>query len=145
MTEVREYLEASRRFRQMTRAYGPVLIVEDDRCIARLLKHLVMMQGLKAKTVATAEDAITYIEENHGEIRCVILDLHLKDGEGETVVNFIETQHSMVPYVIHTCDWEATKSITKKYPRAAIYKKGESMMLLMEALGFDGSKYCNAG
>jgi len=144
MSEVKAFLDASRLFRQQTNCYGPVLIVEDDYCIARMLSHMVKLQGLESKIVATVDDAITFIQENCDDIRCVILDLHLQGSDGEEVIHFIETQQSRVPYVVHTCDWDAAKEITKKYPRAAVYRKGDSITKLVEALGFNDSADCHA-
>ena len=135
---VKDYLEAGRKLRQMTRAFGPILIVEDDAHIADLLKRIVEFHGLKAKVTNHVDDAMTYIHENHDKIRCVVLDLHLRGEEGEQVLQFIETKHSRVPYLVYTCDMKAGHAIEEKFPRATVLKKGDSIQKLVEALGFNG-------
>ena len=142
--EVKDYLEASRRLRQATRAFGPILIVEDEPSIATFLAHLIEGHGLKAKVVNNIDDAMTYIEEHHEDIRCAIIDLHLRGKEGEEVVNFIETKHSRVPYLVYTGDIQAARDIEDKYPRATVLRKGDSISLMVEALGFNDRTHSRA-
>jgi len=137
MTEaVTKFLETSRRFRQMTRAFGIILIAEDDFCISMFLKKVAEAHGLRAEIVSTSEDAMTLIQENSEEIRCVIIDLHLRDSEGAEVIHFIETRHTRVPYLVYTGDLIAAREVTERFPRATVLRKGESIERMIDALGF---------
>lgn len=79
-----------------------ILIVEDNEDIALLYKR---MFGLhKADTVASAPDAIAYLQSNKPDL--VILDLHLSGSMGMSVLDDIRARAELVslPVVVISAD-----------------------------------------
>jgi CheY-like chemotaxis protein len=140
--EETSYLAFCRNLRQQLRSGGSVLVVEDDLDTARLIMNIVKYQGLPTEAVTNVEDAMTYIQEHSEEIQCVVIDLHLGSSDGEEIIQFIETQHSRVPYLVYTSDYAACAVIEKKYPRATIVRKGDSINGLIKGIGVDDGSYC---
>ncbi|WP_244065687.1 response regulator transcription factor [Bradyrhizobium sp. Ce-3] len=55
----------------------PVLVVEDDYLVKELVEEALSEGGFEAQTVASAEEAIVLLQENHRRYRALITDVHL--------------------------------------------------------------------
>src|SRR5689334_10148365 len=63
----------------------PILLIEDERDLARILEHVLIDEGHKVEVVGTAEAAYQCIRR--GSYSLVIADLRLPDGNGAEVAN----------------------------------------------------------
>ena len=63
----------------------PILLIEDDRDLARILEHVLIDDGFRVEVVATAAEAYQCI--NRGSYSLVIADLRLPDGNGAEVAD----------------------------------------------------------
>ena len=63
----------------------PILLVEDDRDLARILEHVLIDADYKVEVVGTAAAAYQCI--NRGSYSLVIADLRLPDGNGAEVAD----------------------------------------------------------
>lgn len=68
----------------------PLLIVEDDQSIARLVARVAARQGWVVDTVCNASDALDRISEN--DYSAVILDLMLQSGSGGDVIETLRRE-----------------------------------------------------
>jgi len=135
--EVKAYIDTGRKFRQSLRKNGYILIVEDDRAISRICMHMVKAHHHKVKWVSTVHEAKQTIIEDSNNIQCVLVDLTLPDGDGEEVVELIETEYKKLPYIVYTADREKGRMLSAKYYRACVVLKGESLDNLVDALGLE--------
>jgi DNA-binding NtrC family response regulator len=53
---------------------GEIIVVEDDPTLRELMLDIVEEVGAKASAFETADDALTYLLQSHGECRLVIAD-----------------------------------------------------------------------
>jgi len=83
---------------------------------------------------------MTMIINDHENIKCVVVDLHLSGMEiidGEQMVEFIENHESKLPYVVYTGDPNAGAYVKKKHRRSTVILKGDGLSELFEAVGID--------
>jgi len=79
----------------------PVLVVEDDAPIARLMQMHLEASGLRVRTCANGDDAIALLQE--GGFRAVILDRMLPGSGGMRVLRFIRRNpEEMLPVLMVT-------------------------------------------
>ena len=112
------------------------LLVEDDESCAKAVGALLKAHGFDFKVVQKTDDAISVVHENPGKVICAIVDLHLRNKEGEEVIQEIERFAPEIPTICHTGDAAAGEEIHEKYPRVNVVLKGASMSDLLSALGF---------
>jgi len=62
-----------------------VLVVEDDKGVARMLRFSLEQAGLDAIEVATGSEALEVLDQNSPD--AVVLDLQLADGKGGAVID----------------------------------------------------------
>lgn len=76
----------------------PILVVDDEAAIRRLLRTGLAPQGFAVAEAATAGEALSAIEHDRPEL--VILDLGLPDLDGLEVIRRLRAGKSKVPIVI---------------------------------------------
>ena len=88
------------------------LIVEDDRDIAALFRHVLDVAGYRTEIVSDGRDAMQRLQSSQPEL--ILLDLILPGIPGETLLEWIRARESFrdVPIVIVT----AHSSLTTKLP-----------------------------
>lgn len=78
-----------------------VLIVEDDGLTARAVSRLVESLGLQPRTAERAREAHEILSQSH-ELRALVVDLALPDGDGFWVAEAARRSSSNLPIVILT-------------------------------------------
>ena len=136
-TETRQYLDTCQKMRQYLRPEGCYLIVEDDTDTAYFLQHLISLYKYKAVIVRTVKEALLFISKHAHEIRCAVVDLHLKNEEGTDILRYIENEHRQVPYFVYTAEVDADKGVEEEFPRARVVQKNESVDRLLNYLGLE--------
>lgn len=76
----------------------PILVVDDEAAIRRLLRTSLAPQGFAVAEAATASEALAAIERDRPEL--VVLDLGLPDLDGLEVIRRLRAAKSKVPIVI---------------------------------------------
>lgn len=61
---------------------GTVLIVEDDRPVARLVREILELEGLPALTAASESEAVAIAAAFTGPIAFLLADVELRQGSG---------------------------------------------------------------
>jgi len=85
----------------MTDQASWVLLVEDDRVVARGLSRIV--QGHSRVVVAPSLGAANQrLQEEPGTLRALIVDVCLPDGSGFAVADHVRTQHPTLPMLVIT-------------------------------------------
>ncbi len=77
-----------------------ILIVEDKKSMADMLKKTLQMEGFSAVTANSVQGGLTKLSE--GGIDAVITDLKLPDGEGTEILRASKESHPLLPVIIMT-------------------------------------------
>jgi PAS domain S-box-containing protein len=77
-----------------------VLIVDDDRGLARLIEKAVRREGFSTAIALSGEAAIAWLNDYHADL--LLLDLKLPDFHGKELIDRLETVHDHVPFIIIT-------------------------------------------
>lgn len=77
-----------------------VLIVDDDRGLARLIEKAVRREGLETATASSGTEAIEWVQHHHADL--MLLDLQLPDLHGVDVVERLAAVGRPTPFVIIT-------------------------------------------
>src|SRR4029077_340872 len=78
-----------------------VLIVEDDAVTARSISRLVRSIGLIPRVAPNAREALDALTVSH-ELRALVTDLQLPDGNGLWIAEAARRQAAVMPIVILT-------------------------------------------
>jgi signal transduction histidine kinase len=79
-------------------ASAPILIVEDDEGICRLLAAALQKDGIVSECRTSGASALTWLRHNHTPL--VLLDLRLPDMSGEDVIDILAEEGRRVPFVV---------------------------------------------
>lgn len=79
---------------------GVVLVVDDEKSILEVTKIILENEGHQVETLAHGGDAIRRIEENPGDVECVVLDLVMPEITGEMVLERINQLGLSLPVLI---------------------------------------------
>lgn len=79
-------------------ASAPILIVEDDEGICRLLAAALQKDGIVSECRTSGTSALTWLRHNHTPL--VLLDLRLPDMSGEDVIDILAEEGRRVPFVV---------------------------------------------
>jgi DNA-binding response OmpR family regulator len=79
-----------------------ILVVEDDRGISSFLEKGLRAEGYVTVVAATAEEAISYLEEIERPIDLVLLDLGLPSGHGLEVLEQLRRDGHTMPVIVLT-------------------------------------------
>ncbi len=77
-----------------------ILVVDDDRGLAQLIKRSLDREGLTALTVDSGEAALAWLDHNRPEL--MLLDLKLEDIEGRELVERLLQRGRCPPFIIIT-------------------------------------------
>ena len=79
-----------------------VLVVEDDETQRKLLLRLVAEEGFAAEGAGTGEEGLRLMAEDPADV--VVLDLHLPDAEGDSVLRAFRERHPWSEVILRTGD-----------------------------------------
>lgn len=92
-------------------ADAPVLVVEDDPELRRVIQEMLEDEGL---TVRTAMDGMQALEHAvHQRPALMILDIMLPDIDGEGVANALRAAYGSVPILVLTALYQAQEEIDR--------------------------------
>jgi PAS domain S-box-containing protein len=77
-----------------------VLVVDDDRGLARLIQRALEREGFRATTATTGEAAQAWLMAHHADL--MLLDLKLQDVEGPQLVERLVSGQKCPPFIIIT-------------------------------------------
>lgn len=79
-----------------------ILVVEDDQLMVQMIEAMLRQQGFTTSSVQSGADAIDRLDIYEYDL--VLLDLHLKDGSGLTVLRHARAQGIRFPFMILSGD-----------------------------------------
>lgn len=91
-TEVREQIteeHVTTRLEEHVTTTGHILIVEDDPDVARLIAHHLQQAGYMVHTAHSAEEALTYLEQNLPDL--ITLDIDLPGMQGDELADQLKS------------------------------------------------------
>jgi len=133
--EATELIDAGRRLRRTIRK-GAFLILEDDPDTVEMLRRLLGFHGEKCEAFDSPEMLLLRVQCDPGDIKCVIIDVHLSYGiSGEDVARSIDARHPQIVTVVHTADDEAARRISQECERITVIRKGGDFCELLKSLG----------
>src|SRR5712691_1275459 len=88
-----------------------ILVVEDERLIARLLKETLQVEGYQVVTVLRGEDAVQYTLRETPHL--VLLDMMLPDMDGYEVIHQLRSHpKSMhIPIIVLSADGDSANKV----------------------------------
>jgi DNA-binding response OmpR family regulator len=107
-----------------------VLLVEDDWCSHQALRKILKLQGCEVISAMTLSDGLGLIGVSG--LDCVILDLRLPDGEGESILQKIRAEQIGVRVAVTTAeaDLERLRRVAELRPEIVLSKPIELAKLL---------------
>lgn len=101
------------------------LIIEDDRKLAAIFAQAIGMAGFEPETIDKSQPALARLAV--AEPQLVLLDLHLPDGSGTTILKYIRLQPHLTKtrVIIGTAD-----------PLLAESFEGDVDLVLLKPIGF---------
>lgn len=132
--EVTEFIKKSHEIRRNTRE-GYILFIDDEIHITNIFKRLSIIYNFEARCVNGVNTGLNTIINDQENIKCVVLDLHLKNSSGETIIKYIEENRINIPYIVYSGDNKEINKLQEKYPRAMCFRKSDSIYDLIEFLG----------
>jgi signal transduction histidine kinase len=79
---------------------APILIVDDDAGLLRLVERALKREGFTTVTAGSGKDAIAWLTENFADL--MLLDLKLQDIEGQDLVSHLGSIGRNVPFIVIT-------------------------------------------
>jgi DNA-binding NtrC family response regulator len=76
-----------------------ILLVDDDVCYLRVIPHMLKMQDLEVSTAKHTSEAQECLNKN-ANIQTIILNLHMRDGDGLNFLKWLETTYTKIPLLI---------------------------------------------
>ncbi len=86
----------------MNQRRGVLLILEDDDLTRRTLARLMGHKGWVVEVASTIAEGMDCLESERGEPECLILDLMLPDGDGESVLRRVRQDQLQTRVVVTT-------------------------------------------
>jgi DNA-binding response OmpR family regulator len=86
-----------------------ILIIEDDKTLAKNLKNVLIKDGFAVNTANSKEDGVAQLEIN--EYDCIILDINLPDGNGFEILESLRSIENQTPIIIATARGEVQDRI----------------------------------
>jgi two-component system response regulator AtoC len=86
-----------------------ILVCDDDETLCYLLKEQLLEEGFSVETVYDGSYAIDAIKKKHFDV--LLLDLNMKETQGEEVLKFVSEYNSSIQVVILTAQSEIRKAI----------------------------------
>jgi signal transduction histidine kinase len=79
---------------------GHVLIAEDEAPLRELVQRMVERIGFEVLPAATGQEAIDVYNSNAQNIRCVVLDMTMPDGDGAEALRELRSKDPTLPVVL---------------------------------------------
>lgn len=136
---VRDFKAQAMRVRQTARRNGTILVVEDDDAYAYFLRDLLNLHQRKHERVDSVEGVKQFmaVHESH-ELRCILLDLRLKEGNGLVLLAWLHENHSEIPILIHSgAPAVELDMIRERHPEVRVVPKTGRVADLVHHLGLD--------
>jgi hypothetical protein len=76
-----------------------VLVVDDERAIARLIQSVLLKAGYQTMSASNASEAIHLYEQNHHRIQAVITDVMMPFGDGRQLIVMLYEQDPKLPII----------------------------------------------
>ncbi len=93
----------------MTTKNSKILVCDDDETLCYLLKEQLLEEGYAVDTVYDGKFAIQAIKGSHYDV--LLLDLNMKEVQGEEVLKFVKDYNSTVQVIILSAQGEMRKAI----------------------------------
>jgi len=93
----------------MTTKNSKILVCDDDETLCYLLKEQLLEEGFAVDTVYDGKYAIQAIKGTHYDV--LLLDLHMKEVQGEEVLKFVKEYNSTIQVIILSAQGEMRKAI----------------------------------
>ena len=77
-----------------------ILIAEDEQLVTRLIRTVLQRAGYEVEDVRSAAEAITALRDE--DVRLLLLDMHLADGDGLRVLEAMRELRRQLPVVLMT-------------------------------------------
>jgi CheY-like chemotaxis protein len=107
-----------------------ILFVDDDPCYLRVIKHMLKFRDTELVTQKKIPEAISWFTE-HDQCKLILLDLHMRDGQGVDLLNWLNEHRPTIPLVI-LCDTNRDnfKNISTDHgkPTLAVPFNGEELL-----------------
>lgn len=98
-----------------------LLLVEDHEATRRLMARLLSLNGWEVRTAATIAEGLAQLDP---EPDCVLLDLMLPDGDGETVLRRVREAHPRTRVAVATATGdEARLEVVRRLGPDALLRK----------------------
>lgn len=81
---------------------GVLLILEDDELTRKILARLMARKGWVVEVASTIAEGMDQLDPERGEPECLILDLMLPDGDGESVLRRVREDRLQTRVVVTT-------------------------------------------
>ncbi|HEX3068841.1 MAG TPA: response regulator [Thermoanaerobaculia bacterium] len=110
---------------------SPVLVVEDDPAIRRLVEKLLGRHGIETET---ARDGLVAMEKlREGRFAVILLDLMIPEASGYEVIDFIKKQGITTPVVV-----------VSAVSQQSLTKLDRNIVKLVISKPFDVAEFTNA-
>lgn len=113
-----------------------ILHIDDDICFLRVIPHMLKMQNIKVDTVNQVGDAKNWLTENT-DCDVIILNLHMRDGEGLEMLNWLESQsHKATIIILDNPNRDNYQDIQKahNYTVLSVPFNGEDLLKILQKL-----------
>ena len=81
-----------------------LLVVDDDTAIVQIYREVLEGEGYTVLTAATCAEALARLEEAHGEVDVLVIDLGLPDGDGGDIARTAAARYGPKP-VLFVSGW----------------------------------------
>ena len=100
-----------------------ILVADDDRSVAMLLRHLLIMHGYEVEEVYQGSDALRRISESPFDL--LLLDFNMRDIKGDRVCLMLRMDEKTkdLPIMIVTAHTEREERIFKEYGATEVIYK----------------------
>jgi CheY-like chemotaxis protein len=156
--EMRKLFRTSRKIQLFNRP-GVVLLVDDMPPQKSVLEKIIANYKLELEVVnvMSAADARAFISNQDNKVRLVVIDIMLlgsaanADGslseDGLSLVDWINKNHSDIPYIITTGHAERADEATSRFPGIDVLLKGQTdLEEYADAIGLgDVTDECSSG
>jgi CheY-like chemotaxis protein len=130
-SNVKSILLPEKKGRKQTKLTSHILLIDDDRRFAELLKKGMVAKGFSVSIASSVNDALLYHLETSTHIDLVITDYHMPDETGGDLIDMVRAKRGDLPVIVLTSDnaVETYVAMLKKGGDAVI-RKGDDPRVL---------------
>jgi CheY-like chemotaxis protein len=123
----------------VARSPGTVIVyIEDNPDHVSLFKTIVAKySSLTVLPAFTAEDGKRLLARKNGRVKCIVMDIHLEQGEceGLELLEWLRMNYANTPILVLTGHSELVPELQKKYPGVEVHiKASESVENLVRSI-----------